>query len=172
MPFTTLDPKVDETALPNETPKALALRLAIAKAQTPLAPGSAWILGSDQVLTCKSNILGKPGSRDNAIRQLEMCSGSKVTFYTAVCLANGTLKYCDTRIVQTDVSFRSLSRNDIEAYVEQEPAFDCAGSFKVEGLGISLFTEVRSSDPTALEGLPLISVYDLLLNAGVRPVAD
>ena len=160
--FDVLDPDVDETPTDNESPQALALRLAQAKAQTPKAAANAWVLGSDQVLACDNHILGKPGTRDKAIEQLSVCSGLTVLFYTAVCLSNRTLGYCNSHLVETRVTFRKLSDQEIKTYVDREPALDCAGSFKVEGLGISLFSEVNSTDPTALEGLPLISVCALL----------
>lgn len=165
--FETLDPCVDETPRANEDPRALALRLAIAKAQTPLAPADVWVLGSDQVLACRERTLGKPGTRDIAIQQLSACSGSTVSFYTAVCLSNRALSLCYSHTVDTRVTFRELSDREIATYVATEPALDCAGAFKVEGLGISLFTEVISTDPTALEGLPLISVCSMLREANL-----
>ena len=165
--FEILDPGVDETPSANEDPRALALRLAIAKAQTPLAPADAWVLGSDQVLACRERTLGKPGTHDMAIQQLNACSGSTVSFYTAVCLSNRASSLCYSHVVDTRVTFRELSDRDIATYVATEPALDCAGSFKVEGLGISLFTEVSSTDPTALEGLPLISVCSMLREANL-----
>ena len=165
--FETVDPCVDETPRANEDPRALALRLAIAKAQTPLAPADAWVLGSDQVLACRERTLGKPGTRDIAIQQLSACSGSTVSFYTAVCLSNRALSLCYSHTVDTRVTFRELSDREIATYVATEPALDCAGAFKVEGLGISLFTEVISTDPTALEGLPLISVCSMLREANL-----
>lgn len=166
-PFNIIDPDIDETPIANESPRSLALRLAIAKAQTTLAAENDWVLGSDQVLACKGNILGKPGTRDNAMQQLSACSGATVLFYTAVCLSNRAVNYRDSQVVETRVTFRTLSKRDIETYVDLEPSLDCAGSFKVEGLGISLFTEVSSSDPTALEGLPLISVCSMLRGANL-----
>lgn len=165
--FETLDPCVDETPCANEDPRALALRLAIAKAQTPFAPADAWVLGSDQVLACHERTLGKPGTREIAIQQLSACSGSTVSFYTAVCLSNRALSLCYSHTVDTRVTFRELSDREIATYVATEPALDCAGAFKVEGLGISLFTEVISTDPTALEGLPLISVCSMLREANL-----
>lgn len=165
--FEILDPGVDETPGASEDPRALALRLAIAKAQTPLAPADAWVLGSDQVLACHERTLGKPGTRDIAIQQLRACSGSTVSFHTAVCLSNRTLSLCYSHTVDTRVTFRELSDREIASYVAAEPALDCAGAFKVEGLGISLFTEVSSTDPTALEGLPLISVCSMLREANL-----
>ena len=163
--FDVIDPAVDETPDLNESPQKLALRLAQAKAQTPVAPDDAWVIGSDQVLACKDSILGKPGTRDKAISQLRTCSGLTVFFYTAVCLSNRALSYSASRLIETRVTFRELSDQEITAYVDKEPALDCAGSFKVEGLGISLFSEVNSADPTALEGLPLISLCTLLREA-------
>ncbi len=161
-PFDRVDPAVDETPQPAEEPAALALRLSIAKALSTKTPSDAWVLGSDQVLAYRGKILGKPGTRERAIAQLARCSGATVNFYTGVCLSNRRLGFLESHLVTTQVTFRTLTAENIEHYVDQEPAFDCAGSFKVEGLGISLFTEVSSSDPTALEGLPLISVCSML----------
>jgi septum formation protein len=165
LPYHCIDPAIEETPYLNEPPHALALRLAIAKAQTPRAPSNSWTLGSDQVLDYKGDILGKPRSRKRAVQQLAMCSGEEVIFYTGVCLSNRSADHCESRVIETRVQFRMLSARDIDNYVDREPAFDCAGSFKVEGLGISLFTQIVSPDPTALEGLPLISVCSMLRSA-------
>lgn len=165
VPFTTAAPDCDETASPGETPANLAQRLALAKATTVArARPGAWVLGSDQVPSCDGRILGKPGSRAAAVAQLRTFSGKSVVFYTAVALVRDdrALTALDTTIVR----FRSLAPAEIERYVDAEPALDCAGSFKVEGLGISLFTAIEARDPTALVGLPLIAVRQLLAQAG------
>jgi len=165
VPFETAAPAVDETPLPGETPANVAQRLALAKARAVAgARPDRWVLGSDQVPSADGRILGKPGNRENAIAQLTSFSGKSVVFYTAVALASGStvLTALDTTIVR----FRALSRAEIERYLDAEPAFDCAGSFKVEGLGIALFEAIEARDPTALIGLPLIAVRGLLAQVG------
>ncbi len=165
--FDCAAPGVDETVLPNETPPAIAIRLARAKAMAVAAqrPG-AHAIGSDQVAELDGRPLGKPGSREAACAQLAAMSGREVLFHTAVCIsgAQGQLEACDlTRVV-----FRPLLPEEIARYVEAEQPLDCAGSFKCEGLGISLFEAIHSQDPTALVGLPLIAVSNLLRQAGYR----
>jgi septum formation protein len=166
LPFDTARPEVDERPLRGESPQALAERLAVAKAGAiaSRAPG-AFVIGSDQVAELDGQPLGKPGSRDGAIAQLGAMSGREVRFRTAVCLQRER----DAARVATDtttVRFRPLSLAEIERYVDAEAPFDCAGSFKSEGLGITLFDAIESSDPTALVGLPLIATARLLREAG------
>lgn len=167
LPFTTARPEVDETPLPQEPPHALATRLAQAKAQAvATATGSpAWCLGSDQVAELNGQPLGKPGTRERAIAQLQSMSGQAIRFHTALCLA-----HADGRLFQacdmTTVQFRALTLAEIERYVDAEQPFDCAGSFKSEGLGITLFEAIHNQDPTALIGLPLIATARLLRQAG------
>jgi len=165
LPFTSLPSQVDETPLAGETPAQLTGRLAVAKAQA-LAQRhpEAWILGSDQSAAVQGQLLGKPGTLERARQQLRLLSGQTVEFLTAVALVQGQilLQALDT----TAVRFRELGDSDIERYLAAEPALDCAGSFKCEGLGISLFEEMRSSDPTGLVGLPLIATARLLRQAG------
>lgn len=167
LPFDCARPEVDETALPGEPPEALAVRLARAKAQAVAATlgDDGWVLGSDQVADLAGRALGKPGHRDAAIAQLRAMSGGIVQFHTALCLAHPdgrTLAAID----RTDVQFRTLSDAEIGRYVDAEQPFDCAGSFKSEGLGIALFEAIDSRDPTALVGLPLIATARLLREAG------
>lgn len=164
--FRQMAPDVDEVALPNEMPQALAVRLAQAKARevAARAPGSI-VMGSDQVAECAGTILGKPGSVDKARAQLRFCSGRGVSFYTAICViddAGGLHEAVDV----TRVHFRQLTDVEIDRYVEREQPLDCAGSFKVEGLGIGLFERIESDDPTGLIGLPLIALCRLLREAG------
>ncbi len=159
-------PETDETPLAGEAPLALAGRLAREKAAAVARghPG-AWVLGSDQVAELHGAALGKPGDRARATAQLQSMSGRVVEFRTGVCLLGGDgrrWEACDT----TTVEFRRLSAGEIERYLAAEQPWDCAGSFKVEGLGISLFDAVRSQDPTALIGLPLIATARLLRLAG------
>lgn len=165
VPFTTQAPDLDESPRHGESPPNLAQRLALEKARAVLArqPGH-WVLGSDQVASLDGAVLGKPGTRDNALAQLRSFSGKSVVFYTAVALAGGNqvLAALDTTIVR----FRTLSLGEIERYLDAEPAYDCAGAFKAEGLGIALFSAIEARDPTALIGMPLVAVRELLAQAG------
>ena len=166
VPFETARPDVDESPLVGECPKAVAVRLARAKAQAiARTVHDAWVIGSDQVAALDTRPIGKSGGREAAIAQLAAMSGREVVFHTALCLARGehtTLEALDT----TRVRFRALSIDEITRYVDAEQPFDCAGSFKCEGLGIALFDSIDSSDPTALVGLPLIATARLLRDAG------
>lgn len=168
LPFDTAPPGVDETPLPGEAPDALARRLAEAKARAVAARSAqAWVLGSDQVADLDGTPLGKSGGRDAALAQLRLMSGRTVAFHTAVCLAragSAPLRAEDTTLVH----FRALADAEIARYVDAERPFDCAGSFKSEGLGIGLFEAIEGSDPTALVGLPLIATARLLREAGFR----
>src|SRR5690606_31678864 len=166
LPFDVARPEVDETPGDAEAPGALARRLAEAKAVAVAtsAPG-AWALGSDQVADVDGRPLGKSGGREAAIAQLKTMSGREVTFHTAVCLARSgepPLAASD----RTQVRFRALAADEIARYVDAEQPFDCAGSFKCEGLGIALFESIDNRDPTALVGLPLIATAALLRRAG------
>ena len=165
LPFETARPEVDETPLRGESPGQLVRRLARAKADAVAArhPG-AWVIGSDQAADLDGRILGKPGGREAALAQLAAMGGRSVQFHTAVCLRRGDheLAAVDT----TRVRFRALAAAEIERYVGAEQPFDCAGSFKCEGLGIALFEAIETHDPTALVGLPLIALAGLLRQAG------
>lgn len=167
LPFRALASDADETPAASETPLALAERLAGAKARSVAlrTPGH-WVLGSDQVVACGELILGKPGSRARAIAQLEAQSGRSVEFLTAMVLLHDQLETPLRHVDRCIVRFRTLSRAEIEAYVDAEPAFDCAGSFKSEGLGISLCEAIETEDATGLVGLPLIATRRLLAAAG------
>lgn len=165
LPFTVDRPEVDETPHPGESPIALAERLAEAKARAIAArhPG-ACVIGSDQVAELAGRPLGKPGSREVAIDQLAAMSGAEVHFHTALCVVHaGTARAARDLTV---VRFRTLSADEIARYVDREQPLDCAGSFKSEGLGITLFEAIRTDDPTALVGLPLIATARLLRDAG------
>lgn len=166
LPFDQAAPHTDETPQPGEPPAALAARLALAKAGDVAArhPGR-WVLGSDQVCACGERLLGKPGTRQRAIEQLGLLSGGSAQFLTAVALVGDGVAH--TALDVTTVRFRRLSAAEIERYVDAEPALDCAGSFKCEGLGISLCEAIESRDPTALVGLPLIAVRELLARSGL-----
>ena len=167
LPFDVARPEVDETALPGEAPPALAVRLAEAKARAVARTLDAegWALGSDQVADLAGLALGKPGRREAAIDQLRSMSGATVRFHTALCLAHADGRAL-AALDRTEVRFRSLADAEIERYVDAEQPFDCAGSFKSEGLGIALFEAIDNRDPTALVGLPLIATCSLLRWAG------
>lgn len=166
--FTQQASDVDEAEQPGEAPAALALRLAVEKAQVIAArnPGC-WVLGSDQVAALAQNRFGKPGTRTRAIQQLKLLSGRTAQFVTAVALLRHG-EPARTAVDTTVVRYRKLSAAEIERYVDAEPAFDCAGSAKVEGLGITLCESVETRDPTALIGLPLIATRALLAEAGFQ----
>ncbi|MFN7184514.1 MAG: Maf family protein [Thermomonas haemolytica] len=168
LPFDTARPEVDETALPGEAPRALAQRLALAKAQAVaqvLGGEDVWVLGSDQVADLGGQALGKPGGRDAALAQLRAMAGRSVRFHTALCLAHPDGRSLHD-VDLTEVRLRALEDAEIARYVDAEQPYDCAGSFKSEGLGIVLFEAIDNHDPTALIGLPLIATARLLRQAG------
>ena len=165
LPFQTVSPGVDEKPLAGEAPPVTAGRLALAKAQAaqPRFP-RALIIGSDQVAFCEGVRLDKPGNHAGAFSQLRHSNGKSVSFITVIALVNTSSGSTQTKLVSTEVRFRKLSDVEIERYLQAEPAFDCAGSAKAEGLGISLIDSIQSSDPTALIGLPLIALSEMLRN--------
>ncbi|MCX8144932.1 MAG: Maf family nucleotide pyrophosphatase [Azovibrio sp.] len=169
LPFMTANPATDETPLPGEAPEALALRLSEAKARAVAAqfPG-ALIIGSDQVAVCDGNIFGKPGDHARAVQQLKQLRGKTVNFFTGLCLLDTRNGRAHLRGVPTLVTLRDLTDAEIEAYLRREPAYDCAGAAKSEGLGIALIARLEGSDPNALVGLPLIALCDLFREAGLR----
>ncbi|HJR72585.1 MAG TPA: Maf family nucleotide pyrophosphatase [Luteimonas sp.] len=165
LPFGTVSPQVDEAPIPGEAPPETARRLAAAKAAAVVArEPDAWVIGSDQIAELDGSALGKPGGREAAIAQLSAMSARAVRFATAVTLQRGEERF--HALDSTLVRFRPLSAEEIARYVDAEQPFDCAGSFKSEGLGIALFDAIESRDPTALIGLPLIAVAGLLRKAG------
>lgn len=171
LPFTTADPAVDEAPAAGEAPAALATRLAAAKARAVAAgAGDALVIGSDQVACIGGDIAAKPGSRERAIAQLERAAGGLLMLYTAVCVVDTRSGSASDALVPCTLAVRTLSRAAIEAYIDAEQPFDCAGSFRIEGLGISLFERVETDDPTAIVGLPLIATARLLRAAGVDPL--
>ena len=169
IPFDTAAPDVDETPRANEPPQDLAMRLALAKARAvALKHPEAVVIGSDQVADLEGVPLGKPGNHTNATLQLQQMRGKTVIFQTAlsvVCLATA---YERTDLAVVKVKFRNLSDAEIESYLRAEEPYDCAGSAKSEGLGISLLEAIESDDPTALIGLPLIRTCQMLREAGVK----
>jgi septum formation protein len=165
IPFSVVSPQVDETPLSGESTVDLALRLAVAKARAVAKDHpDAWVIGSDQVADLRGAALGKPGNFERAMTQLQLMRGAPVTFHTALCLMHGEVE--TTACVPTEVVFRKLSDAVLEAYLHAEEPYDCAGSAKSEGLGISLLESIKSDDPTALIGLPLIALSGLLWDAG------
>lgn len=168
IPFEVAAPDVDETPLPGESPRDLALRLSLAKARAVAARfPHAVVIGSDQVADLHGEPLGKPGNHANAVAQLRRMRGNTVVFQTAlsvVCLETG---FAQSALAPVQVLFRDLSDTEIETYLQAEQPYDCAGSAKSEGLGISLLERIDSDDPTALIGLPLIRTCQLLRAAGV-----
>lgn len=167
LPFEQLASQVNEAEKPGEPAQKLAARLARAKAEAvaKLRPES-WVLGSDQTASCMGKMLGKPGNRAAACEQLAHMSGRSAVFVTALALVNTGLPRPLTDLDVTIVKVRRLKTAEIERYVDTEIAFDCAGGFKAEGLGITLFDEIQSRDPTGLIGLPLIATARLLRKAG------
>jgi septum formation protein len=165
IPFEVISPQVDETPLIGENTLDLALRLAQAKA-TAVAQvyPDAWVIGSDQVADLCGAVIGKPGNFERALAQLQLMRGNTVTFHSALCLMHGPV--ATTLSIPTEVRFRQLSDEVLISYLFAEKPYDCAGSAKSEGLGISLLEAIQSDDPTALIGLPLIALSGLLRDAG------
>ena len=169
IPFELASPDIDETALPGEAPARTAERLALEKARAVAHRFSdALIIGSDQVAHIGERRFGKPGSIERAISQLTAMRGKEVTFHTALCLLNTATGVAQQRAMPTRVRLRMLSDEEIERYVRRELPLDCAGSAKVEGLGITLLDALRGDDPNALIGLPLIALSSMLRNEGIQ----
>ena len=163
-----ISPDIDENALQNEMPAATALRLAESKARRIAeCEPAALIIGSDQVAVLDNELIGKPGSHAAAARQLEAMSGKTVVFHTALCLLNAATGAVQRANVPTTARFRVLNSAQIERYLHQDQPYDCAGSAKIEALGIALVERVDSSDPTALIGLPLIALVNMLQQEGI-----
>ncbi|WP_105902380.1 Maf family protein [Vibrio gangliei] len=168
--FETKQPSCDETPLAGESAEDLVLRLAQLKAKSCASsqPVREFIIGSDQVCVIDDKIIGKPHTREKAIEQLTQASGQTITFYTGLALYNSQTQKCDVRLDRFNVHFRHLTRQQIEYYVDVEQPFNCAGSFKSEGLGIALFERLEGKDPNALIGLPLITLVDMLSQQGIQ----
>ena len=172
VPFQTASPRTDETPLPGELPRDTALRLAHAKAQSVAEQFSdAFIIGSDQVADCQGELIGKPGTNECARALLARLSGRTVVFHTGVALLDARSGACESAVVDVRSTFRALTQKQIDTYVAREAALDCAGAVRVEALGIALFTSIESDDPTALIGLPLIRLTDMLHRVGIDPLA-
>ncbi|MGD8641145.1 MAG: nucleoside triphosphate pyrophosphatase [Gammaproteobacteria bacterium] len=167
--FDVMAPDVDEASHSNESPAALVQRLAEAKAKAVAQKcPDALIIGSDQVAVLDDTILGKPHSHENAVQQLKAASGKKVTFLTGLCLYNSATQHAQVKCVPFMVHFRQLSDEQMERYLQQDQPYNCAGSFKSEGLGITLFEKLEGDDPNTLIGLPVIELLRMLANEGVE----
>jgi len=171
--FTCASPNIDETPAPGENPAELVKRLAQSKA-TALATAHPHhlIIGSDQVCVINGNITGKPYTFDNAFKQLQAARGKTVTFYTGLSIYDSDTKSAQTLCETFDVTFRSLTDEEITGYLHREKPYDCAGSFKCEGLGITLFDSLTGRDPNTLIGLPLIALLSLLRRHGINPLLE
>lgn len=165
--FTTASPDIDESALPGESPEQLVARLAEAKAKAIADQFShALIIGSDQVAVVDGKIAGKPGNHANAVAQLKRATGKRVIFLTGLCVYNTASQRSQVDVVPFSVIFRQLTETQIEHYLQREQPYNCAGSFKSEGLGIALFERLEGDDPNTLIGLPLIRLIRMLESEG------
>ncbi len=168
LPFRTVSPNIDEAPLQNEVPADLVKRLAEQKAiAIALSHPKALIIGSDQVAVLHGDILGKPGTHEAATEQLQAASGQTVLFLTGLALFNSETQRMQSLVEPFEVTFKNLSDKQIQFYLEKEEPYQCAGSFKSEGLGISLFDKLQGNDPNSLIGLPLIELISLLNNEGL-----
>lgn len=169
IPFICSQPHTDETPLSGESATNLVMRLAEKKARSLQSKyPNHYIIGSDQVCVINNSIVGKPRDFGNAFQQLKAASGNKVTFYTGLALLNSQTQISNVICEPFDVFFRHLTENEIKHYLQKEQPYQCAGSFKCEGLGITLFDKLEGRDPNALIGLPLIALNHMLLNAGIN----
>jgi len=166
--YQTYAPQIDETSLPDESPARLVTRLAELKAHSAQSTyPKALIIGSDQIAVIGNTILGKPGTHEQAIKQLNEASGKQVDFLTGLCLLNTDTNHAQTDIVPFSVTFRQLTQTQIENYLNLDKPYNCSGSFKSEGLGIALLSKMAGNDPTAIIGLPLIRLVQMLESEGV-----
>lgn len=167
--FDTCSPDIDESPLPGEHPTQLVQRLALQKAEAVAkAHPDALIIASDQVSVLDGRINGKPGDYENAFRQLKSSSGKQVSFFTSLCLYDATTAKYQLDVEPFQVYFRELSDAQIERYLKKETPYNCAGGFKSEGFGITLFSRLEGRDPNTLIGLPLIRLVEMLAAAGVQ----
>lgn len=168
LPFICHGPNIDENVQEGESAEQTALRLAIAKAQAVAEHyPHALIIGSDQVASLGNYRLGKPGTHEKAVQQLQQMRGQHMVFYTALCLYNSATQHTQSAVVVNTVTLRDYSDAEIERYLYAEKPYDCAGSAKTEGLGITLIAQMHGPDPTALIGLPLITLTTMLKNEGI-----
>lgn len=168
LPFSTFAPDINETPIPNESPVDMVLRLTQAKAQAAIeAFPQHLIIASDQCAVCDNDIIGKPADHQHAIDQLSRFSTKRITFLTGLCLLNSQTGQSQIDCVPFHVQFRQLEADQIDRYLKAEKPYNCAGSFKSEGLGISLFKKMQGDDPNALIGLPLIRLIDFLANENI-----
>jgi septum formation protein len=171
LPFAAVGPGVDETPLPGEAPRELAQRLALSKAKAvAMLHPDAVVIGADQVADLDGQAIGKPHTHGRAVEQLRAMRGRNVIFQTAVAVVRVSTGVEQVRLSPVVVRFRNLDDEEIEVYLRREQPYDCAGSAKSEGLGIALLNSVKSDDPTALIGLPLTTVCELIRLAGLDPL--
>lgn len=170
---TSESPNIDETALPDEAPELQAARLSLGKASALKDQYAGHlIIGSDQVAVCNGKILHKPGNHPNAIQQLKFASGKNALFHTGLCLLNTITGEHHLTVNTTKVTYRQLSELEIDNYLKQDMPYQCAGSFKSEGLGISILAKIEGTDPNALVGLPLIDLLNMLRKENVNPLLN
>ncbi|ATG17088.1 MULTISPECIES: Maf family protein [Providencia] len=173
IPFLAAAPNIDETPILQESAQALVIRLSHekAKALSQQYPQHL-IIGSDQVCVIDDKIVGKPHNFENAFKQLKAASGHRVTFYTGLCLLDSTTGTFNVQCEPFDVYFRQLTDEEITQYLHKDEPYQCAGSFKSEGLGISLFDKLSGRDPNTLIGLPTILLLEMLRQHDVNPLLD
>ncbi|MDP2634782.1 MULTISPECIES: nucleoside triphosphate pyrophosphatase [unclassified Pseudoalteromonas] len=168
LPFASFSPDVDETPIPNESPRQLVMRLSVLKARAAQGRfNEGLVIGSDQVAVFNGQILGKPHNKENAIKQLSLFSANTVTFLTGLTVYDISKDTLQTIVEPFEVTFRTLTSAQISAYCDAEQPYNCAGSFKSEGLGICLFEKLSGDDPNSLIGLPLIKLSQLLAEFGL-----
>jgi len=168
LPFITASPDIDESQLAGETPEQLVKRLSEKKALAiAIKYPASLIIGSDQVAVLDGKVLGKPGDHENAVKQLTASAGKTVKFLTGLALYNSQTKHMQSLVEPFEVSFKTITAKQIEFYLQQEQPYQCAGSFKSEGFGISLFSKLDGDDPNSLIGLPLIKLIQLLAVEGI-----
>jgi len=169
LPFSVAAPEIDEAIHAGELPAAAAIRLAEAKARAIAGRHpDALIIGCDQMAACDGIAIGKPRDRDDALAQLKAMRGRTIVFHTAVALLNARSGRCQSALIDVASTFRALDDEQLEAYIDRDQPYDCAGSVKCEALGIALFSRIASDDPTALIGLPLIRLTDMLMAEGMQ----
>lgn len=171
LPFDTFSPDIDESRLANEAPQDYVKRLSLEKAKAVAEQfDDALIIGSDQCSIVNGEIIGKPQTHENAVKQLQNSSGNTVRFLTGLCLYDTQTQDYQLDLIPFDVEFRVLTRQEIDNYLTIEQPYNCAGSFKSEGLGITLFNRMSGDDPSALMGLPLIRLSQMLNHAGMSAI--